>query len=299
MNHKKHKLVIDDFLQYMNQKTNDYILKGGTSLMECYGLDRMSEDIDLDSTNKNTISTIVDSFCKERGYTYNVNKDTDTVKRYMIHYDPDEDLTRNAKPLKVEISYRKRIIAQEDYCIKNGIAVYNIDQIAIMKENAFSQRDKLRDLYDIVFICKNYKNQLPKPVINMIQNGFEHKGLEYFDYITQTQQDDLIDTDKLANDLLDVFDDFGLITNEASVVIRMEQVWNAYFALPKQVRDGIEWNGKKLCPAVFEDMYLAQCEKESRDPDQKISDHFWKNCVEMQGYEPQYYMPDAPDHERE
>jgi len=45
----KHKYVIEDFLQYLNKQTSDYVLKGGTALMECYGLSRMSEDIDTDS----------------------------------------------------------------------------------------------------------------------------------------------------------------------------------------------------------------------------------------------------------
>ncbi len=293
MDRKKHKTVIDDFLQYMNEKTHDYILKGGTSLMECYGLDRMSEDIDLDSVNKEKILEIVDSFCKSRGYTYNVNKDTDTVKRYMIHYDQNEG--EIAKPLKVEISYRKRAISPEDYQIRNGITVYNIDQIAIMKENAFSQRDKIRDLYDIVFICKKYKDQLDRNILNMIRDGFENKGLEYFDYITQTQKDELIDVDKLASDLLDVFDDFGLITNNKTPSMLMEQTWFTFMSLSKeQKKNGIEWEGETLRPAMFDDKYLAQCEAEGREPDKTISDHFWKNCVEIQRYAPRYCsIPDS------
>jgi len=46
------KKVIDDTLRFINDRTDRFILKGGTSLMECYGLDRMSEDIDLDSVDK-------------------------------------------------------------------------------------------------------------------------------------------------------------------------------------------------------------------------------------------------------
>ena len=32
----KHKEVIQDFLIYLNNKTEDFALKGGTALMECY-----------------------------------------------------------------------------------------------------------------------------------------------------------------------------------------------------------------------------------------------------------------------
>lgn len=224
----KHKEVIRDFLVYMNKMSHEYILKGGTSLMECYGLGRISEDIDLDSTNKNSIEKIISSFCEERGYSYNVNKDTDTVKRYMIHYQKEGE-SEYEKPLKVEISYRKKHIDPNLYQIKDGITVYNIDQLAIMKENAFSQRDKIRDLYDIVFICKNYWDKLDKNIQNMITDGFENKGLEYFDYITKTQNDEMINTDRLAEDVLEVFDNLGLISEsrpscvESSMDERIEQ----------------------------------------------------------------------------
>ena len=43
-----HKKVIIDFLNYLNSQTDQFILKGGTALMLCYGLNRFSEDIDLD-----------------------------------------------------------------------------------------------------------------------------------------------------------------------------------------------------------------------------------------------------------
>ena len=209
---EQHRNVIHDFLRYMNGVTHHYILKGGTSLMECYGLDRMSEDIDLDSTDKETIRTVLEKFCKDRGYSYNVNKDTDTVKRFMVHYQKDEGLEAN--PLKVEVSYRRREISHDEFCEINGITVYNIDRIASMKENAFASRDKIRDLYDVVFICKRYWDELSGSTRNIIRDGFENKGLEYFDYITATQHDVLIDPDKLGDDLLDVFDRFGLITGK-------------------------------------------------------------------------------------
>lgn len=101
---KEHYTVISDFLRHLNITTSDFVLKGGTSLMMCYNLDRFSEDVDLDAqrSNKN-IERIVDEFCKKYNYSYNVNKDTDTVKRFMIHY-----TDKYNKPLKVEISYRKK-----------------------------------------------------------------------------------------------------------------------------------------------------------------------------------------------
>nr|WP_297765654.1 DUF3990 domain-containing protein [uncultured Butyrivibrio sp.] len=68
----------------------------------------------------------------------------------------------------------------------------------------------------------------------------------------------------------------------------METAWDNFFALPKEERNGIEWNGEKLRIAVFDDMYLAKCKEDGITPKQEIVDHFWRNCVDIQGYEPQY-----------
>ena len=123
----------------MNNRSKSYVLKGGTSLMLCYNLTRFSDDIDLDEFDYD-IEQIVRDFCTFNGFNYRVAKDTPTVKRYMIHYGGE-------KPLKVEISYRiKEINFACETSIINGILVYNIQNILLMKLNAYSGRDKIRDL---------------------------------------------------------------------------------------------------------------------------------------------------------
>ena len=69
---------------------------------------------------------------------------------------------------------------------------------------------------------------------------------------------------------------------------QMEQLWDNYFSIPKENREFIEWNNERYRIAVFEDIYLLQCKEENKNPVQSISDHFWKNCVNYQGYEPRY-----------
>ena len=83
---QKHKQVIEEILHGINAKTSHYILKGGTALMECYGLSRFSEDIDLDSSDKETIKAIIDKFSKQHNYDYRIAKDTNTVTRFFIDY---------------------------------------------------------------------------------------------------------------------------------------------------------------------------------------------------------------------
>lgn len=200
----EHKKVIDNFLQFLNTNSSDYILKGDTALMECYNLVRFSEDIELNSNNKNYIPKAIKEFCDKNNYTYKMTKDTETIKQYVIHYN-------EIKPLKIEISYRQKEYEPEKYTTINGINVYNIEELAILKEQAYMRHDLMKDLYDIVFICNNYWDELSSPVKSMIRYGFEQKGFEQADYLMQTQQDALIDNHKLSEDVLTVFDKLGII----------------------------------------------------------------------------------------
>lgn len=202
-----HKEVIFDFLYFLNSKTNKFILKGGTSLMLCYGLTRFSEDIDLDGFDTQFFK-YVDLFVKSfnhkySGLTYRKAKDTSTVKRVFIHYG-------GSKPLKIEVSYRRRSISSNDFCIISGISVYSIENIMSMKIGAFQGRDKIRDLFDIVFVYLNYKSCLSNEVISLLTNAVAFKGVEQFDYLISNQSDPLIDNNVLLDGFLTMYYDLGL-----------------------------------------------------------------------------------------
>lgn len=202
---QNHKIIIVKFLKYLNDKSEDYILKGGTALMMCYNLDRFSEDIDLDSVNRYDIKKIVYDFVVQNNYEYRIAKDTDTVKRFMIHYG-------NVKSLKVEVSYRRCEINESSYSNIDNLKVYNIDELAAMKSAAYAGRDRIRDLYDMVFICNNYWDSIPSGVKTSIRSNIEYKGIEQFDYIMNTQSDELIDKDKLELGYLEMHKKLGLLT---------------------------------------------------------------------------------------
>lgn len=207
----EHKEAITGFLSYLNQKSSDYILKGGTSLMMCYGLDRFSEDIDLDSINHSAIQKIVEDFCNKNHFSYRIAKKTDTTQRYYINYGNE------GRPLKIEISFRTKMIDKENMtCIRNNIRVYQINNIFMMKLGAYNGRDKIRDLYDITFICRKYWDELLPLAKESLIVSLQYKGLDYFDYILKEQTDELINNDKLAEDFLDMFDKTGLLFDEKS-----------------------------------------------------------------------------------
>lgn len=200
----KHLEVIKSFLQTLNKKDKQFILKGGTSLMLCYNLTRFSEDIDLDAITNRNLENILKSFCNYYGYTYKVAKDTDTVKRYFINYDGE-------KSLKIEISYRRKNISKSSYTDINNILVYNLDELAIQKSQAYASRDKIRDLYDVCFIINHYWNELSSSSHSILTNALEYKGIEQFDYILKEQHDELIDENELAEAFLNACDKIGLI----------------------------------------------------------------------------------------
>ena len=203
----QHGEVIASFVRFLNEKSNDYILKGGTALYLCYNLDRFSEDIDLDGRAKG-LTALVDRYCAENRFLYRVAKDTATVERSFINYGND------GHPLKIEASYRRAEIPENETEMINGITVYGIDPLCVMKTGAYAGRDKIRDLYDVTFIFNNYYDRLSPQTISLLRNTVDYKGIAQFDYVVKNQPDVLIDSDKLADDFLKMFDLLGLLLDE-------------------------------------------------------------------------------------
>lgn len=201
---QRHKDLIHDFLIYINSQDDQYILKGGTALMECYGLDRFSENVDLDG-HGDSIKDYVDRFAKKRGIDYQVVKDTSTVKRFMLHNGGDL--------IKVEVSCRYKHINPATVNKINGISVYNLDTLAMMKNNAYQSRAKIRDLYDLSFILAHHWDDVSQQTKAAVADALSYNGLERFYYHVQTQQDALVPKDRLeemTNNFLSVYDRLGL-----------------------------------------------------------------------------------------
>lgn len=203
---KQHGEVIRNFLRDLNRENEDFVLKGGTALYVCYGLNRFSEDIDLDSRNPQ-IEKYVKKFCEKYQYEYRVAKNTDTVKRFMIHYGS------SGKPLKIEVSYRSSVLDPEDFHRINDITVYKISALCDMKASAYAQRDKIRDVFDLSYICTKYWDELDRQTIRTVRNNVAHKGIEQFDYMLKTQDDELIDKTLFVELFLEMYDKLGLISN--------------------------------------------------------------------------------------
>ena len=204
----RHIEIMRNFLTELNKETDTFILKGGTSLLLAYGLDRFSEDIDLDG-EKRHLKGFIESYSQKHGFFFRIAKDTPTVERFMLAYDPSIQ-----KPLKIEISYRSRSIPANTHHRVNGIEVYTIDRICQLKTGAYQGRDKIRDLYDICFICDRYFEDLSESAKEQLKDALTYKGFDYFDYVTSTQDDALIDKDALAGLYLNMFEKLDLLYSE-------------------------------------------------------------------------------------
>ncbi len=129
------------------------VLKGGTALLLCYGLDRFSEDLDFDAPKKFNIAGRVKKILSQKAKTHNIRtvKDTETVQRIKAHYTS----TSSDRLLKIEISFRTPP-REEQTTIIDGIRTYPIGTLIEQKINALEHRTVTRDLYDMAFLTRQY-----------------------------------------------------------------------------------------------------------------------------------------------
>jgi predicted nucleotidyltransferase component of viral defense system len=154
-------------MQSVAKSFNDLpiVLKGGTALLLCYGLDRFSEDLDFDSNKKlNITNRVADILSRHtEKHTIKISKDTDTVQRLKIHYSKN-GLERF---LKIETSFRDPF-QNEDTVIIDGIKTYQIKNLIDQKVNAMIGRTKARDLYDIDFLLRKYRGDFAESTIKKL-----------------------------------------------------------------------------------------------------------------------------------
>jgi predicted nucleotidyltransferase component of viral defense system len=154
-------------MQSVAKSFNDLpiVLKGGTALLLCYGLDRFSEDLDFDANKKlNIINRVSDTLSRyTEKHTIKISKDTDTVQRLKIHYSKN-GLERF---LKIETSFRDPF-QNEDTVIIDGIKTYQIKNLIDQKVNAMIGRTKARDLYDVDFLLRTYRKSFTESTIKKL-----------------------------------------------------------------------------------------------------------------------------------
>ena len=181
---KRTLLMYDIACEISKEDKNSLILKGGTSLLFCYNLNRFSTDLDYDGMtyNFNLDKIFKNCFLKNNLHwdgNIKPKKHTQTVIRYMLHYKESED-----DPLKIEISFRNMDYIENGYNyfeIKNGIKTYPIPILARSKIDTFLDRMKARDIFDAAFLLKTYPGAIDDERIIKCNEKIKSLGLDYFE----------------------------------------------------------------------------------------------------------------------
>ena len=169
------------FKEILKRIGNNFVLKGGTALFIYYGLDRFSEDIDLDSFS-DTIN--IYNKIKDNKWSINLKKNTDVVYRVMLDYGDKNNFGNY--PLKIEVSSRNKNLLKSKslkYSNIDGVNVYDLDEILKMKLIAFGNRDKIRDFYDISFFLKKNPEYFSNEMLKELKIKMEYKDLDNLSFL--------------------------------------------------------------------------------------------------------------------
>lgn len=134
------------------------VLKGGTALLLGYGLDRHSEDLDFDSTKLISVKSRIENAFKATPLALeriDTRKDTSTTHRVMIRYSGPA----GAGSLKLEVSLRNSEIDPSTTTNIDGIQIYKVSSLISQKLNAAEGRSKIRDIYDLAFLSREYPDE--------------------------------------------------------------------------------------------------------------------------------------------
>ncbi|MBS1038104.1 nucleotidyl transferase AbiEii/AbiGii toxin family protein [Gluconobacter cerinus] len=163
-----------DIMKLIVQSLNGtpYVLKGGTSLLLGYGLDRFSEDLDFDSGKKLDLeSKIRSSMPKDTHITnFRVAKNSEDNQRYIVTFSNGEF----ARRLKIETKFIDEI-PEDEINIIDGMQISSISRIIDGKTNAFINRTAIRDLYDVDFLLRNYINEFSEIAKKRVVDAFENE----------------------------------------------------------------------------------------------------------------------------
>ena len=190
------------FLHYLNDADNSFILKGGAALSLLYNCPRCSDNVDLDAWPTDAdILSFVSAFCSENGHKYNVNKNTATVQCVIIYGNIDT-------PLRVELS--RRLTYKPVSVSLNNIHTYTLDQLFHLKHSALLGRERVRDLFDTLWLYLNFGNLLKDQDVQDFKDTLDRRGSDWYLNLIKTQNDIYVDAEQTKAMFSSVFNLLGL-----------------------------------------------------------------------------------------
>lgn len=172
------------------------VLKGGTALLLCYGLDRFSEDLDFDAPKKfnltGRVQKVLSRFAQE--FSVKVVKDTATVQRLKIHYRKGTV----DRLLKIETSFRQDPSA-DSVQIRSGIKTYKVSNLIDQKLAALVGRTKARDLYDVAFLARTYRREFSDQAVQQLTDMLAVKCILEGRFRLAFEDDSILRVEQLPN----------------------------------------------------------------------------------------------------
>lgn len=202
----EHLEVMTEICHSFNRKGMPMVLKGGTALKLCYGLDRFSEDLDFDCAKSLNLESSIAAVFAQLGKTQanlrnpeiSVTKDTQTVKRYRIIYAGDINL-------KLETSLRGTP-RDEDLIELNGILTYKIEKLIQQKLRALNGRTAARDLHDVIYLYEHFFDSFEEGELDEIEALYRNQSAVIDEYNSAYSEDTILSTSDLLDDLAKLID---------------------------------------------------------------------------------------------
>ena len=155
----------------------DLVLKGGTSLLFGYGLNRYSTDLDFNTSRKtNHIDKIIE-ILRKKNIHYNAMHDRREGSRIVT--DILFKTGQRKDKLKIDIDYSGKYMNKEQNITNNnGIFMFNIETLCRMKYEAFLDRKKARDIYDIGYLIQYSPKSFDENMIKKIDERINELGVD-------------------------------------------------------------------------------------------------------------------------
>ena len=188
-----------EFLQELNQETDAFVLKESGALRFCYGLDRAVDYLEFDSVSEDVVP-YGEKFLKKHGWA-----DAEIEAALVTQ------MRRGEQWHDYEIrSFIRTNIPPEDTKLINGIRVYTIERIASMRLVAYIRFDDPLDLYDFVFICRHYFDEVSHTLKEVFCDTISYRGLMSLNFHIERDKDPQIDLRKLKEDVLQLGGRLGI-----------------------------------------------------------------------------------------
>lgn len=166
--HKQVTKAQDIVVETLYKIFDDAVIHGGTAIWKCYKGNRFSEDIDVYiPKNLEKINQFFNQL-EKKGFLIEKKK----IGEKSIY----STLKFNNTLVRFEAIFKKYpgVLKEYETAESNFMTIYTLtpEEFINEKVNAYSERRKIRDLYDIFFLLRYVKNksEVKKHINNLIKN---------------------------------------------------------------------------------------------------------------------------------